>query len=73
MNKTPQPGVDFTIPDDYLYRPAQEYIEAGYFKMVEPRLFPDGVLRYRVMVTDSGLDFLRCILGPEQSGRPKSC
>jgi hypothetical protein len=66
MNKTLQPGIDFSIPDDYLYHPAQEYIEAGYFVLTDSRTFPDGVVRYRAMVTDSGIEFLRGALRSDQ-------
>lgn len=54
-----RPGIDFEIPDDYAHEPYPEYLEAGYFALIEPKLFPDGIVRRKLMVTDSGVEFLR--------------
>ncbi len=52
-------GIDFIVPDDYCHIPDPEFVKAGYFVMTDPKLFPDGIVRKRVMVTDAGIEFLK--------------
>ena len=52
-------GIDFEIPEEYAHEPYPEYIEKGYFVMADPKLFPDGIVRKRVMVTPKGAEFLK--------------
>ena len=49
----------FEIPDEYAHVPDPEYIKAGYFVLVDPKLFPDGIIRKKVMVTEKGLQWLK--------------
>ena len=45
-------GIDFIVPDDYCHIPDSKLVKAGYFVMTDPKLFPDGIVRKRVMDTE---------------------
>ena len=42
------------IPKAYRDQPAQKYFTAGYFEFVDPKLFADGIIRYRSKITCKG-------------------
>jgi len=59
-------GIDFEVPDEYNHIPTPEHANKGYFVLIEPKMFPDGIVRRKVMVTDKGVRFLAKEYGKEK-------
>ena len=54
---------NFEIPEEYNVTPCQDCLDKGYFIQTEPKLFPDGIVRFKNVMTKKGEDYrLKCML-----------